>query len=291
MANSIVNRKSNEEIKKYWTPERMRNATPISFQPSKSLKTDSVVEPDAPPRTSPGYDPTAPKEITSEDGVSFVASATRVPDPTAYPWRTVGKLYFTVNGQDRSGSAATIYKNTILTAAHNLKLNGQWSDNFLFVPAKTGDDLPYGVWAWAQAHVMPEWNVSENDAYDVGILWMQSGGIDDEPIGDSVGYLGYTVNRTVPREWTDVGYPSNYGNARYMYKQPGMYTRSMEDGRIVGKEGDMAEGTSGGPWLIPPVELNYVNGIHSFGDDRYPDEVFSPYFRTSIGNFINEHLH
>ncbi|MEM9552748.1 MAG: hypothetical protein AAGC60_00695 [Acidobacteriota bacterium] len=293
MSDSTEAKKSAQEIESYWTPERRAKAKGMSNRPAIE-HTEDAREPDGPQKTSPGFDPEASdSKARHRDRASSAlvfTPATRVADPTAYPWRTVGKLYFTAGGEDFTGSASVIYTNTLITAAHNLWSGGVWSSDILFVPAFTDGVEPFGSWTWQRASVMPGWQRNENEAYDVGTIEMRTGGHDRRSIGAVVGYLGYTVNRTLPREWTDVGYPRNYQDKRFMYKQPGMYTRSLDRGSIVGKEGDMAGGASGGPWLMPPGDLDLVNGIHSFrNESRYPNEVFSPYFNTAIGDFIAAH--
>jgi V8-like Glu-specific endopeptidase len=289
MSDTTDAKKTAEEIAAYWTRERRDKAKERPLKPAGERPVEVLTPEGAPqgaPETHPGHDPDG-QALKASDVAFTVTPATRVPNPTQYPWRTVGKLYFSSGGDDYTGSASVIYRNTILTAAHNLYVGGVWSKDILFVPAYTYPNDPYGSWTWSSASVMPEWIPGENESNDVGTVELRVGGAAGRSIGDVVGYLGYTINRSLPREWDDVGYPRNYDEKRYMYQQPGLYTRSLDGGNTVGKVGDTEGGASGGPWLMPPGDLNFVNGLHSF---RQGGDVFSPYFRTTVGNFIQAHL-
>ena len=283
MSNEQTAKRAAEEIRAYWTPERMAAAKPKDFTPATTPKPDAESVPSTGEQKDiAGYDPTQSAE-GSEIGLPLVGAP--VPDPTQYPWRTAGKLYFTAGGQNFLGSASAIHRNTLLTAAHNLYDKGVWSENFLFIPALTGNTEPFGRWTYYRQFVISAWISSgENEANDVGVLWLNVGGNTNQPIGEVVGYLGQTYNRTLPRDWVDVGYP---GSERTMYSDQGSYTRSFDSGGTVGKTGTLGSGVSGGPWLSYG-DLSLINGIHSFSKSN--TEKCSPYFRDSIAEFINNHL-
>lgn len=282
MSNERNAKRSDEEIRDYWTPERMAMAKPRDFMPAITPKLDAESVPSqGEQKDIIGYDPTQSKEGSEID----LQAAEPIPNPTKYPWCTVGKLYFTVGSQNYKGSASAIHRNTLLTVAHNLYLQGVWSENFLFVPALTGGTQPYGSWTYSRQSIMPDWiNSGGATSYDVGILRMNEGGRSNQPIGEVVGYLGQTYNRTPSRTWVDVGYP---GGERTMYSDQGDYTRSFDEGSVVGKAGTLGKGVSGGPWLLYG-NLSMVNGIHS--ESKSNTEKLSPYFRDSIAQFINDHL-
>jgi V8-like Glu-specific endopeptidase len=279
MSNKQDAKEAREEIERYWTPERIATAKPRIFTSATRPKPDPrPVAPEVEQRDLPGYNPTPES--------SAPQMAAPVNDPTQYPWRTVGKLYFTAGGVNYVGTAYSIYTNTLLTAAHNIYLNGQWSTNFYFVPALLSNgQQPYGYWTYSGYVVLQDWiNIEQSAAYDVGIIWLNSGGRTNQPIGGVVGYLGLTFNRTVPRDWFDTGYP---GAEQQMYTDQGQYTRSYDNGLTVGKVGNLASGVSGGPWLLYG-DINTSNGIHS--ESLTATEKLSPYFRDAIGQFIQNNL-
>jgi V8-like Glu-specific endopeptidase len=278
---------SDEEIRAYWTPERMAEVKPMVWTPATTPKPDAEPEPTGEPEIIPGYNPN--RGAASGIGLSLTASP--VTSPTEFPWCTVGRLYFTAAGDNWDGSACVIRNRTLLTAAHNIyQLKLGWSKNFIFVPAKIGRLEPFGYWTGARMAVMDMWYETEIESYDVGIILLNLGGNNPEKLVDvykSVGYLGLTYNlpNIIPRvgkaAWIDVGYPSSVGDT--MYADPGTYTRSLDKGRIVCKTGTIGPGSSGGPWLTG-AERDTVNGIHSYA--QATTETGGPYFRDSVKQFI-----
>jgi V8-like Glu-specific endopeptidase len=218
MSNKQESKKSAEEIERYWTPERKAKAKLREFKPTPAPKPDPApVTPEGKQLDIPGHNP---DEKEGDKGASPAApeNAAPVTNPTQYPWRTVGKLYFIAGGIDYVGTAYSIYTNTLLTAAHNLYKDGVWSEILYFVPAllSTGVE-PFGHWTYYRETVMPDWMNNQSPAYDVGTVWLNVGGNTNQPIGGVVGYLGLTYNRTVPREWVDTAYP---GGEMQMYADP-----------------------------------------------------------------------
>lgn len=280
--------RSHQEIEEYWTPERRKNAIEKPFEPP-TLPPSSVPAPGTEePQGAPGYNPDRDRDRAS--ATSGKAEALPAPnpvvDPNVYPWRTIGTLFFTSDGKDYVGSACVIAQRGLLTVAHNLYdvKTKSWSDNLWFYPAYDDGGSAYGAWSWDKMWIKDEWNKPGQHAYDVGLVLMR------EAIGDAVGWLGYQVDRTVERSWIDVGYPGDLYKGERMMSEEGYYTRMLDDNKVVGKQGEMSEGASGGPWLLFG-DNSVLNGLHSFRKpDTYPGEVFSPYFATWVAEFIRSHL-
>ncbi|OZE13437.1 hypothetical protein CH249_01445 [Rhodococcus sp. 05-2255-3B1] len=284
-----------QAISDYWTPERMANAQPKGRTVSPAALGRAAVDDDR------GISqPPTPQATTSTSRSGFnpdehqVSEATlaarRVPDPTAYPYRTIGKLFFVSDGKDYVGSASAIAKDGLITAAHNLYdgASRSWSSKIHFVPAYADSVAPFGVWNWNKAWVYDEWVVHDTDAYDVGLIRLDPSST-GKNIGDLLGYLGMKVERPAEGEWIDIGYPSAIDGGKYMIESDGRYTRSLDGGKVVGKKGKLGKGASGGPWLLRD-DPRYVNGIHAFSQAATPDESFSPYFRQSILDFVSRHF-
>jgi len=120
----------------------------------------------------------------------------RVTNTKSYPYSTIGYLEMTnAKGEVWSCSAALVGPKTILTAGHclyNHDEEGGWRDGFTFWPAINGEnDVPYGGFEYDTAYVF-EGFVTNYDGsydavwpYDIGLITLQ------EPIGDSLGWLGY----------------------------------------------------------------------------------------------------
>jgi V8-like Glu-specific endopeptidase len=300
---------SDEEIRAYWTPERRAAAKPKVWTPPTTLQPRSEsLPPTGERKVIPGYDPKAihrydPTQSPEASEVGSPLTTSPVEDPTLFPWRTVGKLYFTAGGVEYQGSACVIYYNTLLTAAHNIYEDKIWSENYEFVPALLSDGFaPYGVWTVPNrnAFVMSEWTDSVNgdEAYDVGVLrYPRCPG--KGRIGDVVGRLGLIYNQPINPPspvWMELAYPGaadrNY-NSRMMYEDIGKCSRWIEKNYIVAKAGELPEGASGGPWLlwagVGPNTKYWVNGIRS-SESNGTWASGSPYFRKSISDFIEDNL-
>jgi V8-like Glu-specific endopeptidase len=288
---------SAEEIRAYWTPERMAAAEPDDDAPETMPEPDAeFVGPTGEPEEIPGYDPTR-----SAEGREIGAPLQMAPvfPPTVFPYCTIGKLFYTwgtaQNKRNSTASGYVIGPDTVLTAGHALwrEKHGGASRNHLFVPAfmetSPGTSYePYGNWAALMAYVMDPWQEFENWSYDVGILWVGFGGRDGKQrIKDVIGFLGQKYNQPLG-PWTQVGYPPG---SNEMYADPGTYTRSRDEGRIVCKTGALGKGSSGGPWLLSGAQY-FGNGVTSFHkyDSTGSPYTGSPYFNTTVLNFIKARL-
>jgi len=71
----------------------------------------------------------------------------QITDTTQYPWTTIGQLWMVFpNGETYTGTGTLIDGQHVLTAAHNLygKDIGGWAKTVYFIPARNGDERPYG---------------------------------------------------------------------------------------------------------------------------------------------------
>lgn len=157
----------------YWSPERMKEATPMPLlkKPKEGADRERAREgmpSDAKPGFAPGSPPTDVPKGTSEtteraigDSSSFQPQTAPPFSPPAnptdfanygpfqrftwtgdyriYPVSTIGKLFFTQGGRDFVCSASVINRNTLATAGHCVHSgNGQdsgWSTNVRFCPS------------------------------------------------------------------------------------------------------------------------------------------------------------
>jgi V8-like Glu-specific endopeptidase len=288
-----------QDIEEYWTNTRREEAQARPYEPTE-----------LPPETAepgPAPDPEQSVEGSTpagrEGGPPDRAGAPEAGNPFAIPrdwidvnpYLKIGKLFFTVNDANYTGSACVVGRRLLLTAAHNLYLDGVWSQRILFVPGAWDNYGDFGDWWFGTEFVPDAWGRYQRDADDVGVVQLVPGGADrraPRPIGDVVGWLQYLYDGDpAGRSWRDVGYPRNYGNKLRMYAQDGDYRRRLDAGGVVGMTGVLAAGISGGPWLL--WDRDYwptVYGLHSFHTGRYPGEVFSPYFARWVHDFIQRNL-
>lgn len=275
--------KTHEQLAEYWTPERRNAAREKPYEPART-------EPSPGPPPRPAHSRDVPGSAPAPSaGLGALGAPTPVPRPEDYPWCTIGKLFFISNGIDYVGSACVIARDGLLTVAHNLYdvRSRSWSKDLWFYPAYDEGSSVYGAWKWNKAWIKEEWYQTDQEAFDVGLIRVDRNSA-GQSLGDVVGWLGYTVDRTPERAWIDVGYPSDIERGRRMIAEEGYYTRMLDHNQVVGKQGSMTGGASGGPWLLYG-DLTLVNGLHSFRKERdYPGEVFSPYFSTWVADFIRD---
>jgi V8-like Glu-specific endopeptidase len=269
-----------DDLKEFWTPERMKEAIPAPHEPSPDSQKDAQREFDeTPAKKAPQEPPKPPERDARAQGVrSF--SAVPVQNAQVFPYCTTGKLFYTQGGNSYTASGAVIYNNTILTAAHVLFNYGlkQWAQNILFVPAYLNGAAPLGSWQVAVSYTLPGYNTTGNDAYDVGM-----GTITPAGIAKTTGYLGMVVNQGwAGLVWQALGYPAAPTppyNGQQMWSCTGPSTGLDPDGTMaVGMQSNFTTGASGGPWL----RGGQANGLSSYGHPNVPNIEYSPYFDNAV---------
>ncbi|CAB4415819.1 unnamed protein product [Rhizophagus irregularis] len=211
----------------YWTPERMRNAIPLTTNESKNNKTNY--------RTKRDQLPVKESNITSYN-----------------PYVPYGKLFFhnTGDGKNYFCTASVIRTengNIGLTAAHCIyNGNGSWSSNMVFCPGYENGQCPVsipvkgGSVEVVDGHYYYDYGMIKFN-YDQGKLQDKTGCFDwDTNPGDTVNNItaiGYPVNGEIkdckrdgnsPCKWN--GSSSRSGSFRYVPLNTG-------------------SGSSGGPWI------------------------------------------
>ncbi|MCH9638852.1 MAG: hypothetical protein K0U40_05100 [Betaproteobacteria bacterium] len=248
------------EIDKYWSEERREKAIPKPLpEPPQTIVGDDTEAPwldQIPVVTPPNI--SAKDRLKSE---KFTRSqlADPVTTPEVYPYRCNGKLFFCWQGKDWVGSAGSIYLDVLLTAAHNIYDEGEWSDMFLYYPAYPdliNPGLKRKSWGWSRAAIFTAWKNSTNFAFDYAMLLTDSS-------MKEVGSQGYITNLPPQdRIWTAYGYPSAApypGNQ--MFQTAGNYVSGNTI--ITMQNNDMTKGSSGGNWITQHKGKNYVNGVQS----------------------------
>ncbi|MFR0355093.1 trypsin-like serine peptidase [Streptomyces sediminimaris] len=253
------------EIDEYWTPERMAAAVPenvpVTAEPAP-----------APPCELPG-----------------AFKTTLVQNPaTKSPYQRAGALFFVREGVDYYGSASAITHNGILTAAHCLygSTVRKYVSKAAYVPGYQEHDEPLGKWPlFGQPAVPDQWKAEVNRAWDYGFSKVGLGGKNGYSVlGNVTGYFQLAVELPGVRQWDVLGYPGDpipgYPfDEEHMWSCVGDFTRQPTP-HIIGKEGNLNSGSSGGPWLVPGRD--YVNGVESYRNDEFPGENFSPYFDRDV---------
>lgn len=280
-----------EAIHAYWTPERMRAATPVEELPEyqESLRRG----PDhAPPvierRGEPLAVPPADGALTASRTPSAINPNLPYYTPTAY---TSGKVFLTIGGQNGACSATIVNStggNTVWTAGHCIHTGGPSGStvtNWAFVPAYD-DDLanpaPYGTWTAHSVYVTPEWYYNNDWAHDMGVAIMNTR--NGWNIVRYFGGQGLLVNQGTSNSINAFGYPGEapFDGGNLMR----CASNTTADAGRIRISCDMTRGASGGAWLLQwDGDWGYVNGVNSTLNAIVgPTLWWSPYFGNSALN-------
>jgi V8-like Glu-specific endopeptidase len=194
--------------------------------------------------------------------------------PSGYPWRCIGRIFVWTNSANVnsswSGTAALVWKNTVLTCSHmapwaSVSSGTPWKA--LFVAGYYDGSSVNG--SGASAWVTGLWgykNHSQGD--DMAVMALNS------PLGDWLGYFGYKTYTDAWEDgpwWTLCGYPGMVANAQRPSRQSSFPIQDDDNdgaGVELEYEADTSDGNSGGPvfgwWDGKP----YIIGTHSGGEEE-----------------------
>lgn len=287
----------------YWTPERMRDAKPFPLPEIDKAKIKQIEEGKLPQGESLSADGVPPtdevvldqqplftpinKEISNSVNVlaknfhnrgtlnEHFSSSRLVPVSAdlTYPYRSVGKLFFTVPGSGNFVcSASALRHRVVLTAGHCVHRGsggvGGFYTNFLFVPAYRDGAAPLLTWNWTYVAVTGTWagggggvpNAADYAMFEVA----------DKVVNNVVrrlynytGYLGYQTLSLLPNHVHQLGYPCNLDDCQKMHQVAAQSARAVAPNNVE-YGSDMRGGASGGPWVqnFGVLALGQVGGLN-----------------------------
>jgi V8-like Glu-specific endopeptidase len=311
----------------YWTPERMANAKPMPTPtvtvdalslafPAVSEESSDLAVPGYVPGCRPNASNCSPvaRTLSSQDALSSESAApgdwismhgTKPTNPrtgpygpfqrwreaspiTAYPKSTVGKLFFSLNGQNFVCSASVIGRSTLITAGHcNSDGTATFATNRLFCPSFNGVADPVrGCWSVVTSVVSFQWHNSGDPDYDYSCLVTATVGTKiANKIGNITGTLGRAWNFASSQAERTFGYPQAApfnGQTLQTTASTEWYTHDFRAGNQISKiiGSDLTGGSSGGPWILgwtggltetadtdaslaTDPGTNWVNGVNS----------------------------
>jgi V8-like Glu-specific endopeptidase len=301
---------THDEIVAYWTPERMREAKPYPMPDvTKQAKAKVLAtEPDGPLFITPGGSPEEARQLDLLKEGDRATLGYSYPPPfsvhevfplglyTWYPWRTVGKVFFTSGGSNYVCSGSVMGGRAVWTAGHCVYDPdlGTWHTNWSFVPGYRDGLTPFGTWTAFDLVTLVGW-VGGDLSYDIGAAAVSDR--NGRKISWDTGYLGFMANAATRQHWNIFGYPaaSPFNGQRQWNCQASISRRDTSlNPASVGAGCNMTGGCSGGPWIVNhdwkrPTQGSYnlVNGVVSYGYTGSPLELFSPYFGTGAVNVYN----
>ena len=201
---------------------------------------------------------------------------------TQYPFRTVGKLFFSDLGSNFVCSGSVIRHKVVSTAGHCIynSVANRFHSNFLFVPGLQNGVGPTGSWTWTNAVVSGVWVAGTGgvpNAGDFGVILFANkviGGV-SRRIGDVNGFLGWKTNAILGNQLTVLGYPCNLDSCQLPQRTDAQSEVSLAP-NTAQLGSDSRGGVSGGPWVQdwgtsavgqPARELggNLTVGVTSYG--------------------------
>ena len=282
-------------VEAYWTPERMANAKPLPLgriggEEAEGL--DAAI-------TANGYDYPPPHTTYTWDSSKALSLYTQ------HPFKTMGKIFFTLpNGDDSECSGTSIGGRAILTAGHCISDGkGRYFTNVMFVPAYSKQNptgtyysAPFGKWYAEQIWTFDEWLYNNNYCRDVAFVVMKKSG--NMTLSQRVGSLGIAVNKSSVQHWNMFGWPADPPyDGRFLVQTQASFSGFANQRNPMSCEGVSVPqgigtvqtgGCSGGPWVLDldPYERgttgNLVNSVNSFGWKGSDYEIFGPYFDDAV---------
>ncbi|MEV8474303.1 peptidase [Streptomyces sp. NPDC051173] len=267
-----------QKVRDFWTPERMRTATPLDL---------------------PGVAPGTLARQVSRSAPATVAPTAPAPRTKGFPqaggaWtgdgavlKTTGRVFFTFQGRTASCSGdAVTSKNgsTVLTAGHCVKYQGAWHTNWTFVPGYHDGQAPYGTWTASKTMSTPQWVASEDMNYDVGAAVVAP--LNGQTLTQAVGAQGLQFNGAYNQSLYAFGFPAAapYDGTKLIYCS-GTSSKDFLLTKDHGLSCNMTGGSSGGPWFASFDEATGAGlqaSVNSFGYTFLPNTMFGPYFGDDI---------
>ncbi|MFC6020779.1 trypsin-like serine peptidase [Plantactinospora solaniradicis] len=265
-----------EDIREYWTPERMRAATPARRPgPERGAGTGTTgtgaVTPTGKPMRTEPVPPSA--EAIAEAARAAGASVT----PAAAASAQAGKVFYIdpIDGREHFCSGATVAstKGRLVATAGHCVHNGLWMLGWIFAPGYD-NGAPYGTWIAGNLAARTDWIYYARTAADVGVAIMSG-----PPIVSVVGGNGLAWNQPIGPPVTVVAYP---GAINTQATCVGATFTGIEPGHIGMAPCRFAPGGSGGPMLLNYGALGsgrgYLNSVASHIYTNIPNDLYGPYF-------------
>jgi V8-like Glu-specific endopeptidase len=274
----------------YWTPERFRAAKPLPMPqvaPGSTNREEASTDSNEKSQVSEGKGPTAqlritPRNLFTPDASAqrssevmtpeavgtfgahytstrvfpmFTGSAAPFSADRAYPYITVGKLFFTIGRDPYVCSASVIQHRIVATAGHCVHSGtaAGFHNNWVFVPAFRDGTAPLLSWNWRAAIVTGTWASGGGgvpNAADYAMIEFgdQRVGGRTFALGDVTGWLGWQTLSLAANHTSKLGYPCNLDSCQKMQNvTSNAFRRTAPNNVEYGS--DATGGSSGGPWV------------------------------------------
>jgi V8-like Glu-specific endopeptidase len=274
----------------YWTAERFKAARPLPMPhaaPGTPASQDETLRAE-PPEFRDGAAPTQSMRVTAkrlfapdeqaavsdvvEPGAvgtfgahytstrvfpMFTGSAAPFSADRSYPYTTVGKLFFSINGAPYVCSASVIQRRVVATAGHCVHsgTSSGFYSNWVFVPAFRDGTAPFLSWNWRYVIVTGTWagggggvpNAADYAMIEFGDQPLSSGAPPSK-LGNVTGWLGWQTLSLSTNHTSKLGYPCNLDSCQKMQDVMSNSFRNTSPNNVE-YGSDAGGGSSGGPWV------------------------------------------
>lgn len=254
---AAVSSAEQQDVVKYWTKDRMRNAIPIESKYSLKLSKSQA-------------------QALKKKPMAGSAATQQTPQPR------MGKVFFTLGGADYvcSGTATNSTNGSVVTTAGHCVNEGPgaYATKFAFVPAYLNGNAPYGTWTARALVTTNAWKNSGDFNYDVGFAIMNTNG--GKTLTGAVGGYPIAFNQARGGTYTAYGYPaaSPFNGQTFWSCQGTVMNDTYGGSNDQGLPCNMTGGSSGGGW----IKNGNLNSVNSFGYTAIRDVMWGPYFGSTI---------
>lgn len=209
-------------------------------------------------------------------------------DPTAFPERVQGKVFFSI-GSNRYQCSGTLVNsrngNIVYTAGHcvwDVETQG-WVTKWVFIPGYSNGTSPFKTYAATSLSTPSGYSGEGNFSYDIGMAT-----VDGNPEADLGGarQIAFNLN-PANRRYTLYGYPAApdppYDGETLVGCRSSAGARDGTAPQTIGVlPCNMRQGASGGGWITGG---NYLNSVTSYTycdtDPELCDIVWGPHFSNA----------
>lgn len=195
----------------------------------------------------------------------------------SFPYRAVGKLFFSINGSPYVCSASVIQRRVVATAGHCVHSGtaAGFYSNFVFVPAFRDGTAPFKQWKWRYVTTTGTWagggggvpNAADYAMIEFADQAMTTGG----PLiklGNVTGWLGWQTLSLNGNHTSKLGYPCNLDSCQKMQNVASSSYRAVAPNNVE-YGSDARGGSSGGPWVQNFEEMSVGGGTgNNVGSNR-----------------------
>ena len=301
-----------ERVTDYWTPARMRAATPLQVEAptlgevsaagggaAQPVREPVEIPPEAPEGWRPGETVAPPASAESADARRqwIPYSSVELTDTTSYPNVVHGILFFRIGRLGYSCSGTVVNspsQSVVMTAGHCVHEGGRgrpWATHMVFVPGYQDTAAPFGVWTARQLFTAKAWRKRARFSSDIGAMALNPDAA-GQTVESVVGARGIAFNQPREQVYRSYGYPVS---PKPKFDGESLWVCDSEFGLIdpfpersgapqSGIGCDMGAGSSGGGWVVGD---QYVNSINSFGYAFMPEILFGTYFGDTVAGVYN----